>query len=94
MIADLLNRLPSYTDGGLSGLLAREAYVCRLCGNVAIRRDSWMDIDGAEFVRLECSMEGCPFTRTIVDPTPPRKPRKARVRKLSLRKNVPVHARD
>ena len=90
LINDLVGRLRCYTDAGLEGLLAREPGVCRLCGSKARRRDSWMEEDGSAFVRLQCTRGGCPWTRTIPDPTPPPGPRSPRVRG-DRRKNVRIH---
>ena len=87
-----LNRLyRGYTDAGLAGALAREHRVCRLCGANAKRRDSWMEENGTAMVRVECSgraTTGCPWTRTLTDPTPPAGPRSPR---RKPRKNGSVH---
>lgn len=96
--ADLERRLRYHTNAGLQGLLRHLIYNCRLCGSVTIRRDSWMEVDGSEFVKVQCSkasLTGCPYVEIVPDPDPPPQPRKPRVgkaRQKNRKKDVRVHA--
>lgn len=80
-VAELVRRTAGFTDAGLDGLLTvLDSTVCRLCGARLVRRDSWRDADGQDFVYLSCRADGCPFRRTIADPHPPAGPRRPRAR--------------